>query len=45
MQKFAFICMLSYDVYMKKMMIEKMIDEFAKDIKAQEESVKETKNK
>ena len=27
LQKFAFICMLSYDVYVKKLMIEKMIDE------------------
>lgn len=27
LQKFAFICMLSYDVYIKKLMIEKMIDE------------------
>lgn len=45
LQKFAFICMLSYDVYMKKMMIEKMIDEFAKDAATQENCVKETKNK
>ncbi|MBO4291867.1 MAG: DUF1836 domain-containing protein [Lachnospiraceae bacterium] len=30
LQKFAFICMLSYDVYLKKMMIEKMIDELSK---------------
>lgn len=30
LQKFAFICMLSYDVYMKKLMIEKMIDELKK---------------
>lgn len=29
LQKFAFICMLSYDVYVKKLMIEKMIDEMA----------------
>ncbi|MBP5282159.1 MAG: DUF1836 domain-containing protein [Lachnospiraceae bacterium] len=27
LRKFAFICMLSYDVYLKKLMIEKMIDE------------------
>ncbi len=26
LQKFAFVCILSFDVYMKKMMIEKMID-------------------
>ena len=30
LQKFAFICMLSYDVYVKKLMIEKMIDELSK---------------
>ena len=30
LQKFAFICMLSYDVYVKKLMIEKIIDEMAK---------------
>ena len=27
LQKFSFICMLSYDVYVKKLMIEKIIDE------------------
>ena len=27
LQRFAFICLLSYDVYVKKLMIEKMIDE------------------
>jgi len=32
LQKFAFICMLSYDVYLKKLMIEKMIDELRKDV-------------
>lgn len=32
LQKFAFVCILSYDVYMKKMIIEKLIDEFSKDI-------------
>ena len=26
LQKFSFICMLSYDVYVKKLMIEKIID-------------------
>lgn len=29
LQKFAFICLLGYDVYLKKLMIEKMIDELA----------------
>lgn len=28
LQTFSFICMLSYDVYVKKMLIEKSIDEF-----------------
>ena len=27
LRKFAFICTLSFDVYLKKLMIEKMIDE------------------
>lgn len=30
LEKFAFICALSYDVYVKKLIIEKMIDEIAK---------------
>lgn len=29
LHKFAFICMLGFDVYLKKLMIEKMIDELA----------------
>ena len=32
LRKFAFICMLSYDVYLKKLMIEKMVDELKKDV-------------
>ena len=28
LQKFSFICMLSFDVYMKKLLIEKLIDGF-----------------
>ena len=28
LRKFAFICVLGFDVYLKKLMIEKMIDEF-----------------
>lgn len=31
LHKFAFICMLGFDVYLKKLMIEKMIDELAED--------------
>lgn len=30
LKKFAFICTLSFDVYVKKLMIEKMVDEIAK---------------
>lgn len=29
LQKFSFICMLSYDVYIKKLIIEKLVDELA----------------
>ena len=29
LRKFSFICLLSYDVYVKKLMIEKLIDELA----------------
>ena len=34
LKQFAFICMLSYDVYVKKLLIEKMIDEMCKECKA-----------
>ena len=30
LKKFAFICLLSYDVFMKKLMIEKLVDEWCK---------------
>ncbi len=30
LQKFSFICLLSFDVYVKKLMIEKMVDELVK---------------
>ncbi len=43
LQRFAFICMLSYDVYMKKMIIEKMIDEFTKDMAVKEDELKDIK--
>ena len=29
LQMFSFICMLSYDIYIRKQIIEKMLDEFA----------------
>lgn len=32
LQKFSFICMLSYDVYVKKLMIEKIIDEMKSEV-------------
>ncbi len=34
LKQFAFICSLSYDVYVKKLMIEKMIDEMRKNASA-----------
>lgn len=33
LKKFSFICALSFDVYLKKMMIEKMIDDLSSDCK------------
>lgn len=36
LRKFAFICALSFDVYLKKLMIEKMIDELAAPVKPEE---------
>ena len=29
LRKFSFICLLSFDVYVKKLMIEKMVDDLA----------------
>jgi hypothetical protein len=47
LQQFAYICMLSFDVYTKKLLIEKLIDglfkEAPKDGKAQEKAAKENK--
>lgn len=46
LQTFSFICMLSYDVYVKKMLIEKTIDEFqAKQQKNPDSSEKPKKEK
>ena len=39
LRKFSFICMLSFDVYVKKQVIEKIIDDMA------DNQPKETKNK
>ena len=40
LQYFSFICMLSFDVYMKKQLIEKMIDELAMKTAAAKEEEK-----
>lgn len=46
LQKFSFICLLSFDVYMKKLMIEKIIDEMiGKDEKGKAQKSKEAKSK
>lgn len=41
LRKFSFICLLSFDVYTKKLMIEKLVDELAKEQRAGEEKEKE----
>lgn len=41
LEKFAFICLLSYDVYVKKLIIEKMIDELAR---SKDTKISENKN-
>ena len=43
LKQFAFICMLSYDVYVKKLLIEKMIDEMCKGTEGKNASKKESK--
>lgn len=35
LRKFSFICLLSFDVYMKKQIIEKMVDELGKDMQGE----------
>lgn len=37
LHKFSFICLLSFDVYVKKLMIEKMVDELSSDRRKPEE--------
>lgn len=37
LQKFSFICLLSFDVYVKKLMIEKLVDELSEGQKPEEE--------
>ena len=36
LQKFALICLLSFDVYMKKMIVEQLVAELGNDAKAGE---------
>ena len=43
LQQFYFICMLSFDVYVKKLLIEKLIDEMRGSRQSTEESDKEEK--
>lgn len=43
LQLFSFICMLSYDVYVKKLLIEKMIDSFRDATTMEEKNVKDSK--
>ena len=45
LRKFAFICTLSFDVYVKKLMIEKMIDELSNAPEASPEEKAEEKKK
>ncbi|MCR4904289.1 MAG: DUF1836 domain-containing protein [Butyrivibrio sp.] len=40
LQMFAFISLLSYDVFLKKLIIEKMLDNFAEDKKAKDAALK-----
>lgn len=42
LQKFSFICLLSFDVYVKKLMIEKMVDDLAGHGIAPEKGTKKT---
>ena len=43
LQQFAFICMLSYDVYVKKLLIEKLIDGLHKEMKPEVEKAEKSK--
>lgn len=45
LQKFAFICLLSFDVYVKKLLIEKMIDGMPTDIVSKEKAKEKKKDK
>lgn len=43
LQKFSFICLLSFDVYVKKLMIEKMVDDLAGHVAAPDKKEKREK--
>ncbi|MDE5893798.1 MAG: DUF1836 domain-containing protein [Acetatifactor sp.] len=45
LQKFSFICLLSFDVYVKKLIIEKMLDDLAKRPVPDKKEKKEKKEK
>ena len=45
LQKFALICLLSFDVYMKKMIVEQLVADLADTMKAQEPEKEAHKNK
>lgn len=45
LQYFSFICMLSFDVYVKKQLIEKMIDELAKKTETKKQEIKKQETK
>ncbi|MCR5754115.1 MAG: DUF1836 domain-containing protein [Acetatifactor sp.] len=45
LQKFSFICLLSHDVYVKRLMIEKLIDELAKENAASTNNSKDKNEK
>lgn len=40
LQRFAFICVVSYDVYMKKMLLERMVDEMRQEQKPADKGAK-----
>lgn len=45
LQKFAFICALSFDVYLKKLLIEKLVDELAEPVSGKEKEKEKAKEK
>ena len=45
LRKFSFICMLSFDIYVKKMLVEKLVDDLREttEVKEEKEDKKEDK--